>query len=216
MLPQSFWAEAFAAAAYLQNRSPKRCLNMKTPEEIWTGNKLDISNLRVFGCVAYSLALARLNPIMGAKSGECIMIGYSTNRKAHRLWDPVNKRMIDDCHVRFLENSNKKTVGVNLPIDEPAEATVKPDADQSDDDDAFADAGDNNLLNDLFSEDKEGKEDNDIDVDSKILEKLQDSEEDEITPDEETPTKNPDKKILKKATLSQAEDRPGSRPSQSN
>ena len=106
-LPQSFRVEAFAAAAYLQNRSPKPCLVMRTPDDLCTGDKPGISHLRVFGCKAYSLALARLNPIMEAKSGECIMIRYSTNRKTNRLWNPDNKRVIDDCHVKFIENSKK-------------------------------------------------------------------------------------------------------------
>ena len=49
---KSFWAEAAATAAYLINRYPKRCLGGKTPEEVWTGVRPDLSNLRIFGCDA--------------------------------------------------------------------------------------------------------------------------------------------------------------------
>ncbi len=42
-LPNRFWAEAVSTAAYLRNRTAK-----------WYGHKPDISNLKVFGCAAYS------------------------------------------------------------------------------------------------------------------------------------------------------------------
>ena len=51
-LPNKFWAEAIATAAYLFNRSPKKCLGERTPEELWTNKKPDLSNLQVFYCRA--------------------------------------------------------------------------------------------------------------------------------------------------------------------
>ncbi len=53
-LPNMFWAEAVAMAAYLQNRSPTSAVKeMKTPYERWYGRKPNLSHLKVFGCQAY-------------------------------------------------------------------------------------------------------------------------------------------------------------------
>jgi hypothetical protein len=41
-LPLYLWAEASAAAVYLQNRSPHRVLGRKTHEEAFTGRRLDV------------------------------------------------------------------------------------------------------------------------------------------------------------------------------
>jgi len=52
-LPKEFWAEVVACAVYLSNRSPTRSLSGKTPQDAWSGRKLCISHLRVFGSVAH-------------------------------------------------------------------------------------------------------------------------------------------------------------------
>ena len=52
-VPLFLWAEAVSTAVYVHNRSPTSALDNKTPYECWYGEKPDVSNLRVFGCVAY-------------------------------------------------------------------------------------------------------------------------------------------------------------------
>ena len=49
-----FWAKAVHTVAYLQNRSPTKALDGKTPEEVYSGYKPNVSHLRVFGCEAYA------------------------------------------------------------------------------------------------------------------------------------------------------------------
>ena len=46
-------AEAVSMACFLINRSHRVALDGKVAEEVWTGNAVDYSNLRVFGCPAY-------------------------------------------------------------------------------------------------------------------------------------------------------------------
>ena len=53
-LSKSFWAEATSTASYLINRSPNRSIDCNIPEEVWSGNPVDYSNLKIFGCPAYS------------------------------------------------------------------------------------------------------------------------------------------------------------------
>src|ERR1044072_4149718 len=52
-LSKGFWAAALNMACYLVNRSPRASLEGKMPEEVWTGNPIDLSNLRTFGSPAY-------------------------------------------------------------------------------------------------------------------------------------------------------------------
>lgn len=47
-LDKQFWAEASNTAVYLQNRTVSSTLNGKTPFELWTQEKPEISHLRVF------------------------------------------------------------------------------------------------------------------------------------------------------------------------
>jgi len=51
-LGKCFWAEAFNTAVYLKNLSPTAALNNVIPEEAWSGSKVDVSHLRIFGCRA--------------------------------------------------------------------------------------------------------------------------------------------------------------------
>ena len=54
-LPNHFWAEAVATAAYIRNRSATTALaDGKTPYDKLHGRKPNLEHLRVFGCVAYA------------------------------------------------------------------------------------------------------------------------------------------------------------------
>ena len=53
-LPKTFWAEALATAIYLQNRSPTKPVEGKTPYEAVYGENPNVGHLKVFGHSAYS------------------------------------------------------------------------------------------------------------------------------------------------------------------
>ena len=54
-LPDRFWAEAVECAAYIRNRTSMSAIKgNKTPLEVWSGKKPDVSHLKVFGCMAYT------------------------------------------------------------------------------------------------------------------------------------------------------------------
>jgi hypothetical protein len=52
-LSMHLWAEATKTAVYVQNKSLHRVLGNKTPVEIFTGEKLEVSHSRIFGCLVY-------------------------------------------------------------------------------------------------------------------------------------------------------------------
>ncbi|KAG8472527.1 hypothetical protein CXB51_034427 [Gossypium anomalum] len=47
-------AEATSSACFLINRSPSVAIEKKTPQEVWSGNTANYSNLKIFGCPAYA------------------------------------------------------------------------------------------------------------------------------------------------------------------
>ena len=48
-LPNSFWAEAVNIVVYILNRSATTTVEVKTPQEAYSGKKPSISHLNVFG-----------------------------------------------------------------------------------------------------------------------------------------------------------------------
>lgn len=77
------WPHVAHCATYLINCSPSRSnYEMKTPFELFYGRKPDVSNLRIFGCVAWQhidepicrrqAGLAKLDP----RTVENSFVGY--------------------------------------------------------------------------------------------------------------------------------------------
>ena len=120
-LPKSFWAEAIATAAFLSNRSPKESFNGATPEECWTGEKPDLSFLKVFGNKAYAYVPSQFRSKLEPKTRPCIMVGYCQNQKGYRLWNPQQKKVITarDAIFQELENEKNPRDCIYLPISEP-------------------------------------------------------------------------------------------------
>lgn len=80
-LPKAYWAEAVAAATYLINRSPAKGLDEKTPEEMWTGLKPNLSHLRVFGCKAFAHIPKASRQKWDPKAEKLIFVGYCSETK---------------------------------------------------------------------------------------------------------------------------------------
>ena len=84
-LPEIYWFEALVYAAHLHNVSPTHALDNTTPEEAWSGNKPDVSHLRVFSSKAFVHVPTAQRDKLGAKSLLCTFLGHAENCKAFRL-----------------------------------------------------------------------------------------------------------------------------------
>lgn len=119
-LSNKFWAEAVSTACFLANRSPKRCLDGCTPEEIWSGQKPDLSSLKVFGCRARAFIPSHLRKKIGPTSRPGIMLGYCEKQKGYRLWSHEEQKVFTASNVEFIEEepSRKlKSKTICLPLD---------------------------------------------------------------------------------------------------
>lgn len=109
-LPKKFWAEAMGTATYLKNRSVSRVLDGKTPYEIWTGSKPNLSHLRIFGSRAMAHVPDEKRKKFDPKSKELIFVGYCDGTKGYRLYDPDTNRAINTRDVIFLESTRAHDV----------------------------------------------------------------------------------------------------------
>ena len=104
-----WWGEALQTATYLLNRSGSRTRSYKTPYELWTGRRPSVDHLRVFGSVAYVHVPKVQRKKLEPKSIKCLFVGYCTDTKAYRLWDPKRRRIIVSRDVIFDEYTMPKT-----------------------------------------------------------------------------------------------------------
>ncbi|KAG8486271.1 hypothetical protein CXB51_019635 [Gossypium anomalum] len=99
-LKQKSDAEAASTACFLINRSPSVAIEKKTPQEVWSGNPANYSDLKIFGCPAYAhVDNEKLEP----RSIKCVFLGYKAGVKGYKLWCPENRKVVISTDVVFDE-----------------------------------------------------------------------------------------------------------------
>nr|GEW87603.1 zinc finger, CCHC-type [Tanacetum cinerariifolium] len=99
----TFWTEAVKHAIYILNRVPTRALVDKTPNKALYNRKLNMENLRIFGCTAYAKITIPHLKKLDDRSIPMIYLGVEEGSKACRLYDPKGKRKHVSRDVRFME-----------------------------------------------------------------------------------------------------------------
>jgi transposase InsO family protein len=90
--PKIFWSDAILIATYLINRFSSVNLNFKSPLEILYQEKINIGHLRVFRCLCY--VHNNKSNKLDHTSIKTIFLGYSSQKKGYKCYDPVNKSSI--------------------------------------------------------------------------------------------------------------------------
>lgn len=111
-LPKIFWAEATNMASYIINRSVCAAHN-KTPEEMFYGKKVDLSNLKIFGSPVMVHVPKANRRKWDKKSEKLIFVGYDANTKGYRCINRDTRKLTISRDVIFHE----RTVGQILEID---------------------------------------------------------------------------------------------------
>lgn len=107
-LAPQFWGEALSAATYIINRQPSRPIGMDTPYERFYNRPSTMDYIRIFGCECEVLILPKVKKL-AEKTKSCILLGYSELKKAYRLWDPKERKIIFSRDVTFKEGKAKDT-----------------------------------------------------------------------------------------------------------
>ena len=71
------------------------------PVEIVTGERPDLSNLRVFGCPAYVHIDASLREKLGDKAWKGTFVGYAFDSPAWLIYNPTTRHAIQSRNVVF-------------------------------------------------------------------------------------------------------------------
>ncbi|KAG6418345.1 hypothetical protein SASPL_120548 [Salvia splendens] len=74
-----------------------------TPQEAWSGRKPGIAHLRVFGSKAYAHVPDQMRSKLDDKSKPFIFIGYDSNTKGYKLYDPTSQKTMISRDVEFDE-----------------------------------------------------------------------------------------------------------------
>lgn len=97
----SLWAATCNTAIYLQNRSPHIVLGKNTPNEAFSGKKLEIGNIKIFGFLTYSNAPEEKRMKMEPTVEKGIFAGYSDTSRAYRIYIPTLRKVFLRWDVIF-------------------------------------------------------------------------------------------------------------------
>jgi len=124
-LPKFLWAEAANTVVYVQNRCPHQALDSKTPEEMLTSKKPDVSHFRIFGSLVYFHVPKEKRSKLGASGKKGIFVGYSENSKGYRIY-VVGQKEVEISHdVTFDEDMALRKINNLLNLRKGKEADTK-------------------------------------------------------------------------------------------
>jgi hypothetical protein len=78
-------------------------LEQHISEEVWSGKLVNLSWLKVFGCIAYTHINDHTRGKLNPKSLMCTFIGYGGDEFGYRLWNDQNMKIIRSKDVVFNE-----------------------------------------------------------------------------------------------------------------
>lgn len=102
-LPNSLWAEMINTATFLRNRTVTKSLHGITPFEAWTQRKPYVGYFRTIGSKTIALNKSQRKGKFQPIGEEYLLVGYSNESKAYRLWKPKTNKVIKSRDVKFFE-----------------------------------------------------------------------------------------------------------------
>ncbi|KAL8137841.1 hypothetical protein V2J09_003842 [Rumex salicifolius] len=103
-VPKMFWAEAVQWANHVLNRCPALVVLNTTPEEAWSGVKPSVEHFKIFGCIGHVHIPDVKRTKLDHKSVKCVFLGFSSESKAFRMFEPLGKKVHISRDVIFEED----------------------------------------------------------------------------------------------------------------
>ena len=85
-LPMYLWAEATRTIVYAHDIISHSTLGNKTPEEMFTGEKPEVSHLKIFGCPVYIHIPKEKRSKLDPSGKKGLFVGYSEQSKYYRIY----------------------------------------------------------------------------------------------------------------------------------
>ena len=103
-LPTGFWGDAVLYVIYIRNRCLTTVDKIKTPYELWTGKRPNVSHIRVFGSDCYMHIKRTDRKKIQPKAFPCILLGFSEYNYGYKLYSIGNHKVYYSRDVTFKEN----------------------------------------------------------------------------------------------------------------
>jgi hypothetical protein len=104
-LPMCLWAEATMTSVYVQNWLSHSALGFKTPKEMFTGKKPEVSHLKIFGCPVFIHIPKEKGNKLEPSGKKGIFVGYCEVSKAFRIYIPGHHHIEIRKDVTFDEDA---------------------------------------------------------------------------------------------------------------
>jgi hypothetical protein len=104
-LPMCLWAEETKTIVYVQNRLSHSALGFKTPEEMFSGKKSEVSHLKIFGCPVFVHIPKEKRNKLDPSGKKGIFVGYCEVSKAFRVYIPGHHHIEINRDVTFDEDA---------------------------------------------------------------------------------------------------------------
>ena len=75
-----------------------------TPEKVFTGKMLEVSDFRIFGSLAYCRIPKEKRKTLVPTAEKGYLVGYSENAKAYRIYLPGSRKVVVRRDVKFMED----------------------------------------------------------------------------------------------------------------
>jgi hypothetical protein len=85
-LPMHLWAEATRTTIYVYNRLSHSALGFKTPKEMFTGKKIEVSYLKILGCLVFVHIPKEKRTKLDPTGNKRIFVRYCEVSKAFRIY----------------------------------------------------------------------------------------------------------------------------------
>lgn len=139
-LPKFLWAEAVNTAIYTLNRTGHSRLDGgKTPYELWTGKKPDLSHIRIFGSEAFVHVPKMFTKKFDARAKRTLLVGYQGESSNYRLYNPDTKTVSVSRDVSI----NEQAAGIQLEEYSEADLPLPSKRQEDPTDEAVKDSTDN-------------------------------------------------------------------------
>lgn len=135
-MPNKLWAEALLSAVYLYNRTPHSSISFRTPFEAKYGYKPNISNIKIWGSLAYRKEPKEFVGKLDPRVQPYYLTGYLSSN-LYRLIDLKSNKIVTARDVRILEgvfndqaHDHESQLEIDREINQETDQNLHPKRDQ--------------------------------------------------------------------------------------